>query len=108
MTISLRRDMASDAAALSELPLNDFAEIMLMKTGYCKHAWELMLDLHIPSDDKEQIEWAIDKIRSTVDLIAEGQFELLGAARSIYEFTKTNSPDVMAETPHAGKRRSPQ
>jgi hypothetical protein len=93
MTISLRRDMASDAAALSELPLNDFTEIMLMKTGYCKQAWELMLDLHIPSDDKEQIEWAIDKIRSTVDLIAEGRFELLGAARSIiYEFTKTNSP----------------
>jgi hypothetical protein len=93
LTIGLRREIASDAAALSELPLNDFAEIMLMKTAHCKQAWELMLDLHIPSDDRQQIEWAIDNIRSTEHLIAKEQFELLGASMSIiYEFAKANSP----------------
>jgi hypothetical protein len=93
LTIGLRREIASDAAALSELPLNDFAEIMLMKTAHCKQAWELMLDLHIPSDDRQQIEWAIDNIRSTEHLIAKEQFELLCASMSIiYEFAKANSP----------------
>lgn len=84
MTFSLRRDIAS--YALSEMSLRDFAEVMLMYFEDCKQASELMLDLHIPSDDKEQIEWATDNIRSTVDLVAQGKFELLGAARSlVYE-----------------------
>jgi hypothetical protein len=81
ITFSLRRDMAS--GALSERSLNHFAEVMRINAEYCKRASELTRDLDIPSDDKEQIEWAIDNIRSTVDLIAGGQFELLGAARSI-------------------------
>ncbi len=83
MTIGLRRELAADAGSLSELPLSDFAEILLMKTEYCRRALDLMQDLHIPYDDNAQIGWAIDSIQSTEHLVAEGQFALLGAARSI-------------------------
>jgi hypothetical protein len=93
MTISLRQELAGDAAGLCELPLDDFAEVMLMKTAYCDQACKLMRDLRIPSDEKEQIEWAIDKIRFAEHFIAGGQFELLGTARSIIsKRAKSNSP----------------
>lgn len=84
-TIRLRDDLTHHAADLCQMPLSDFAEIILMRTQYCEHASELMFRLHMPSEEKEQMEWATTNIRSAERLIAEGQFELLGVAKSIID-----------------------
>jgi hypothetical protein len=54
-----------------------------MKTRYCEQASKLMRELKIPSGDQEQIEWAMENVRSTERLIAEEKFELLGVAEGI-------------------------